>query len=150
METSLYQTDPLLAVQEATREHLSAKLFLQGIPVITADKGDVDSAIKTALGKLGLCIIVEPATSTLGYSGTAVQFAPRLNIIIWENVIINRGAAGTRKRASAVALAVALALAPRATPTPPIVGESIEMLQDSAGASVYNLSATVRLTVNPQ
>ncbi len=147
MDASLYQTDPLLAVQEAAKEHLAAKPFLQGIPVLTADKGDVDSAINTALGKLGICVIIEPATTTLGYSGTAVQFAPRLNLIVWENVIINRGPTGTRKRASAVALAVALALAPRSTPTPPVCGESIEMLQDSAGASIYTISATVRLTI---
>ena len=149
MDATLYQTDPLLAIQQATSDHLAVKRFLAGIPVILADQGDVLSSITQAVAKLGICIIIEPATAQLGYSGPSVQIVPDVKILVWENVIVNRGASGTRKRASAVMLAVVLALAPKSTPTPPVVGSSVTLEKDSEGTCIYSLSASARLTVTP-
>jgi hypothetical protein len=149
MDSGLYQTDPLLAFQQATKEHLAARRFLAGIPILIADTGDIISNIEQAVAKVGICIIVEPATAQLGYSGAAIQLSPDLRIIVWENVLVNRGTTGTKQRASAVALAVAIALAPKFTPTPPVVGTNITLEKDTQGVCIYSISAMARVSVTP-
>ncbi len=66
------------------------------VPVLEADKGDLDAEIAKAVGKRGICISVE--TPALNPEQDNRRFCEaELLIEVQENVPINRGPAGTQR-----------------------------------------------------
>lgn len=138
-------TDPFLDCQEQAAAWIKARPYFAGIPVLIADQGNVLESITANLAKLGLCIIVEPSEPAFGYAGTKINVEIPVVFTVWENVLLNRGPAGTRKRASAVAMELARAFRPQ-TPAAPCVVTDAQLRRDSGGECVYTLTARRRFS----
>jgi hypothetical protein len=143
---NLETTDPLLYIQENLSEWLKARSYFQGISVVTADQGNVIEALTESIGKTGLCVIIEPANPTFAYAGTGISIECPIRIIVWEQVTMNRGTMGTRKRASAVAFEIVKALRPQ-TPSAPCTVTQAELTRDSGDECVYTLTAKKKMSV---
>ena len=104
MTPDLDKTDPLYYMQQAIHDWLAARTYFAGIPILTAEQGNVVENVNTSLAKLGLCIIVEPGVPTFGYAGAAINMDYPVRIIVWEKVLLNQGPTGLKKRASAVCI----------------------------------------------
>lgn len=138
-------TDPFLDCQEQAAAWIKARPWFAGIPVVTADQGNVLEAITANLSKLGLCIIVEPSEPAFSYAGTRINVDLPIVLTVWENVLFNRGSTGTRKRASAVAMELVRAFRPQ-TPAAPCVVTEAQLRRDSGGECVYTVTARRRFT----
>jgi hypothetical protein len=138
---SIIHTDPLYYIQGSLAEYLQALPYFSGIPILIADQGNIVENIKTAIGKIGLCIIIEPTTPTFSYSGASIVVDVPCAITVWELVITNRGGSGSRKRASEVVIEIVKALKPHQTPAPPAVVADAQLKRDSGGECVYTLTA---------
>jgi len=141
MNPDTQTTDPLLYIQGSLQDWLKARPYFASIPVLLADQGNIIESIKVAVAKTGLCIIIEPTIPTFGYSGPSITMDVPCAITVWESVIVNRGAAGTRKRASEVVIEIVKALKPQQTPAPPAVVADAQLKRDSGGECVYTLTA---------
>jgi hypothetical protein len=133
-------TDPLLYIQEAIAAWLQSQSYFADLPIFLADQGNVLENLKINLAKLGLAIVIEPTTPTFGYSGTVIQMDTPVAITVWETVLTNRGATGSRKRASEVVIQIVRAFKPQ-TPAAPCVIVDAQLKRDSAGECVYTLTA---------
>jgi hypothetical protein len=146
MTPNVDTTDPILYCQELLADWLKARQPLAGIPVLTSDQGNVLEALAESVAKVGLCIIIEPGTSTFGYAGGTVSMDCPMRIIVWEQVTLNRGAMGTRKRASAIVAEIVKALQPQ-TPAAPCAVAEAELTRDTGDECVYTLIARKKVAL---
>ena len=140
MTPDIDTTDPLIYQQQAIRDWLLPLPYFAGIPIITAEQGNTIENVNTAIAKLGLCIIVEPAVPTFSYSGSNVVMDLPMRIIVWEKVMFNQGTTGSKKRASAVVIQIVKAFRPQTPPAPCVCTEA-ELTRDSGGDNVYTVIA---------
>lgn len=133
--------DPLYEIQQRVATVLTSDPYFSGIPVICERKGDVLNQIQAALGKLGLCVVIETLTGRPEHAGIgAYSLELKMGISITERVIINQGATGSKKPASEVLARVLCLLNPiRATPA---YAEDFVTVNDSGGLLVYLVNCT--------
>jgi hypothetical protein len=94
---ALLQADPLFA-----RPALP-------VPVITEDKGDIETQITDAIARLGLCAIVVAADGGIRHGNRSLSLILNLVIQISEDVLMNNEAAQTAGVAPVRALDLATA-----------------------------------------
>jgi hypothetical protein len=101
-------TFAIYPLQAAVKTRLTAHDFFSDIPVFTEEKGDLDSAIETALGtltekgeKIGACVViltpVAKSKSPAAPGPLLDDFLISINVL--ENVLVNQGDDGTKKHA---------------------------------------------------
>lgn len=104
----------LLLVMDTFAALISASAYLAAvpaIPVFTERKGDLNTAIATALGQLGLAIVVvTPDGESLHVAGDSLSIRVRLVAEISENVLINQAKAAAANAAYRPALGAAVAV----------------------------------------
>jgi hypothetical protein len=147
MDPSLYDTDPLLAIQQAGKDHILADVWFADILIILADEGDVLNKLEQALSKLkGLAITIETLSGPIGYvAGASASTDVEVGITVNENVLVNRSQAGTRKRASAVLQRLVSRFKP--ANNPPFMIAQWRLEQDTANACIFSLTGKVKLTL---
>lgn len=130
-------SDPLRDIQESIAAVLTAHAYFTGIDVITERKGDILNMIDAAIGKLGICVVVETITGKPEH-GSIGSYSLDLNvgITVTENVLINQGATGTRKPASEMVAMILCLLNPNRTAVPAWV-ERFSLVNDSNGLLIY-------------
>jgi hypothetical protein len=132
--------DPLRDVQDSIKAVLTAQPWFAGIDIITEQKGDVLNRIDIALGKLGLCIVIETLTGKPEAMGSgAYTLELSVGITITENVIINQGSTGSKKPASMV-VAMILCLLSSSRPLCPAYCTGFTLVNDSAGLLIYQIN----------
>ena len=103
---------PLESLQSAVAARLSADEWFSGarsangaaVPVITEQRGDIATAIATALGSLGLCLVVTtPVFEFLNPQIPQSDGTAALELECREMVTINQGKSGTQIHALAAA-----------------------------------------------
>ena len=103
---------PLESLQAAVAARLSADEWFSGalsangaaVPVITEQRGDIPTAVATALGRLGLCLVVTtPTFEFLNPQVPQSDGTAALEIEACEMVTINQGKSGTQVHALAAA-----------------------------------------------
>ena len=110
--------DILNEIQSAAAQYLEADEYLVDVPVIVADKGDIEREIQQRLGlagilatggKLGVCVVAEQVTASdeLPDAGVGSPFTLSLRYTVMENRVVNKGSSGTGKRALAIARRIA-------------------------------------------
>ena len=88
IQTSL---NPIDAAKKQVRDFVAQHEFFSNVPVITDEKGDVDTAIEAALQQLGLGLVFEIDTATVQYPALgATAIKAKAVFTITENVLINR------------------------------------------------------------
>lgn len=128
--------DPLYEIQQAVAAVFTADPYFSGIPVICERKGDVLNQVNTALGKLGLCLVIETLTGRVEHEGIgAYSLELKVGISIAERVIINQSNSGLKKPASEV-LARVLCLLNPLRGVPATVDDFVTV-NDSGGLLVY-------------
>lgn len=92
-------------VQKAAQGILKADSYFTRIEVITEQLGDISNQIQIALSKLGICVLVVTPDTDFKFPDAPGPIMDPLKIIVevTEQVLMNRGAQGTGRSASAVA-----------------------------------------------
>jgi hypothetical protein len=134
--------DPLRDIQDEVAAFLKAETFLNDIPIITEQKGDILNQIDITLGKLGICVVVETLTGRPEHLGAgAYSLDIKVGITVTERVIINQGSTGTKKAASEV-VAIILCLLNPSRARCPAHATSFDLVNDSAGLLIYQVNAS--------
>ena len=97
---------------EAIRRDLLAgpqAAFFAGVPIIRADKGDLETAIAEAIGRLGLCLVVEVTGGPAPIPCDPTEW--NAVVTIAESPAISRAGGGSGKTADLALDAVLLAFA---------------------------------------
>lgn len=103
--------DKFIAVQTQAAALIQADPFFAGIEVLTERMGDVNQKIQSALGRIGLSVIVlTPRFELSAKKGKRRVVTVKVVVDCSEIVVTNMSAAGTQKPALAAAWAAALAL----------------------------------------
>jgi len=145
--------DPLLWIQQEIRDHLIKDSYFGalGKNILLADRGTIIETLDVEIAKLGLAVIVEPTLADLQYSGSnlVINFdaAQPLTVIVWENVLSNRSATGTGRRASEVAIKIVKQFRPGQTPAAPCTFVKARLESDSNGRCIYTLQGVGRITI---
>lgn len=85
-----------LDIQQAAADTLLSDAYFYGIPVLTEQLGDLDSAIEIVMSKLGLCVIVQSGLATCSkpdMPGVNFDRIP-VRVTIWEDTTLNRFSEG--------------------------------------------------------
>lgn len=132
--------DPLKDIQSGISAIITADSYFTGLPVITEAKGDILNIIMRALGKLGICIVIETLTGKPEHAAIgAYRLDLDVGITVSENVLINQGATGSKKAASAVVARLLCILNPNASRGVPAWAESFNLVDDSGGLLIYQI-----------
>lgn len=135
--------DPLRDIQEAIKNWLTKEPYFAGIPIITEHKGDVMNRIDIALGKLGLCVVIEALKGRCDHLGAgAYSLDLSVGITITELVLVNESATGTKKIASEV-LAVILCLLNPSRAACPAFADTFDLVNDNGGLLIYQVQCKV-------
>ncbi len=100
--------DAFATFQNQVRDVLLADAWFQDIPILTQDKGDIDTMVNEAMHGAGVAanearksglaiVVVTPEGENLNESGPVVQIQHAIRLLIVENGPINRSAAGIQK-----------------------------------------------------
>jgi hypothetical protein len=137
--------DPLKDIQRELSGVITADSYFTGIPIITEARGDILNQIQRALGKLGICVIIETLTGRPEHA-SAGSYLIELNVglTVTENVLINQGSTGTRKPASEVVARIMCLLNPLRQQALPAWVESFGLVDDSGGLLIYQLNCKAR------
>ena len=129
--------DPLKDIQDAIGKALTAHPYFSGIPVITERKGDVMNKIAIALGKLGICVVVQVLTGRTESMGAgAYSLDLKVGLTVTENVPINQGNTGSKKPASEMVAMILCLLNPNRGPVPAYCTDFV-LVNDSGGLLIY-------------
>lgn len=145
-------TDPIRALQEAVANHIRQQPWFANVTVITADPGDVITQVNTALGKLGICIVIEPLEGSGENNGNAgsLDIEVQLGISVAERALTNRSASGTNKRATQVIVKLLQLFNPlNATPIPATLGRW-KLTNDTGGMVVYQVTGRSNACWTPE
>ena len=117
--------------------------WFDGIAVVVATKGELASTIDAALGKLGLCIVIEAVSGKLAHLAGNLRTEPLIHITVYENVLINRQGE-TYKTAEDVMERVAWMLRGGQATPPPVYAQTWMLVDDSSDELTYGIDATTR------
>lgn len=137
--------DPLKDIQTELSALLTADSYFSGVTILTESRGDILNQLQSALGKLGIVVIIETLTGkpeTPGIGSYTIDL--NLGITVTENVLINQSASGTRKPASAVVARIMCLLNPLRQQGLPAWIESFGLVDDSGGLLIYQLNCKAR------
>ncbi len=137
------------AVQEDIRQWLKAREFFSNVEVITEDRGDVINEVQTALGKLGIVVVVEMLKGRVEFPGVgAGSIAFGIGMTVHENVVINRSGDGTKKTAPDAVVEIFDVFNPLNAATHqkslPVLLEDFDLLNDSNGELIYQIRGKAR------
>lgn len=102
----------LATIQAEIAANLRRDSWFQAVPIVTENLGDIANQIEIALGKLGIvAVILTPAGKAAFPDAPGPILDPVSAVVaVYEMVVLNRGAKGTKLPASAVAERVAYQL----------------------------------------
>lgn len=134
-------------VMTAAEAHIEADTWIsaKSIPVVTAVKGDVLSQVEQKIGKLGVCIVIEPGEADIVYGPTPTFRGELLAFFVFENVLLNRAKGGPH--AVEVAAKLVHLFKPGAFSTPNLVITRFPLFRDAGKELVYRGSTTGALAV---
>jgi hypothetical protein len=100
-------------IQTAIAERLEADAWFNQIPVITEKMGDLATIVDMAVGKIGICVVVETVVGNIeseNMVGNGAAHFDDVHIIaaVWETPTINRAEGGSGKPADDTALVMLL------------------------------------------
>ncbi|MCS6898067.1 MAG: hypothetical protein NZM29_08855 [Nitrospira sp.] len=130
-------------LQQTIADYIKRDALFADVPVIPAVKGRIADEIETALGKLGVVVIIEPLRGPLTHSGGKISTEPQFEINVIENVTINR-ARGSYKTADDLTERICWLLRGGQTPPPPIYAVSWELAGDLTDEFGYRVEAKTR------
>lgn len=133
----------LKELQEAIVLHLKADAYMNGTSIIPATKGNLGSAIETELGKVGLCVVVEPLRGTLKHAGSKISSEPTFQLHIFENVMVNRNQVAFKTAEDVLERICWLLRGGQGCP-PPVFATSWELVNDLTEELTYRIEATAR------
>jgi len=137
----------LHTLQQAVCEHLQTRPFFADsadpVEVIAAERGNLDAAIATALGKLSKCVVVEILNGPVGYSGAKAQVDATIMFTVFEHPVTNRAGRDAVKTALRIVDEVLVALHP--STTPPCHPQRWELIADLDDLLTYQVTATRKL-----
>jgi hypothetical protein len=87
-------------IQEAVARVLTADAWFDTVPVLTERLGDLDSIIEIAMGKLGICVVIETPFATCNKPNIpSIQFDDiPVTLTIWEDVVLNGNSPNVNRR----------------------------------------------------
>lgn len=133
--------DPLKDIQTEVSSLLTADAYFSGIPILTEARGDLLNQLQRDLGRLGIVVVIETLTGKPEHaSAGSYTIDLMLGITVTENVLINQGASGTRKPASAVVARIMCLLNPLRMQSLPAWVENFGLVDDSGGLLIYQLN----------
>lgn len=99
----------LFELLDACQGQLLAHEYLASLTVVTENEGDLMTTINTALAKLGIAVVIGDvaARNTKLNASKPIWFPITFSVVVSEQVVINRSAAGSNKPAQVVADKVA-------------------------------------------
>lgn len=90
----------LTSIQAEAYNRLVADVWFENIPLITEKLGDIPTLINIGVGKIGTCAVITTPQFDDTQSGHDIPVGKsRLMVSVFESVIINQAAAGTKKAA---------------------------------------------------
>lgn len=94
-------------LQQAVRDRIKNDTWItpvsgKAVTVVDSIRGDIESQLNQSLGKLGACVVIDPPQGPVAYSNGTVTLEGIVEIWVFENVLMNRGAAGTQKTAAEI------------------------------------------------
>ncbi len=125
----------LSTIQSQIKDRLTADPHFSDIPVITEDRGDINTAINTAIGQIGTCVIVLTPSADVRNANVPGPYFDRVGILVrtFETPTINRASTGTGKKAIDTA-EIAVALLHQYSP----VGEGGDIVATSPAIRIGN------------
>jgi hypothetical protein len=136
-------------VMDYAQDHIEADAWIadKKIPVITAVKGDISSQVQQKLGKLGICIVIEPGDCDIIHSAGVPHFKGELlAFFVFENVLLNRAKA-THFHAVEVAAKLVHLFKPGVFTSAPLVINKFPLYRSSDKLLVYRGSTIGALSV---
>lgn len=130
-------------LQMSVVSRIKADPIFADIPVVAATKGDLASTIEAELGKLGVCVTVEPVRGTLKHVAGKLTTEPSFQLHVFENVLINR-AREAFVSADDLAMRVCWLLRSSQEDPPPAYAISWELVNDMNEEVTYRVEATTR------
>lgn len=128
--------------------------WFDDITIVVATKGNLQSEIDTAIGKIGragsgkkpLCVTIEAVSGTLGHVSGSLRTEPIIHLTIFENVLLNRKGDDYKTAEDVMERAAWMLRGGQATP-PPVYAQKWALLNDSNEELTYGIDATTRGTV---
>ncbi len=134
-----------LEIQQGIADLLDADAYFDGIPILTARLGDLESSIEMVMSKLGICVVIQSPVANIRTPNVgAVNFDDiPITLTIWEDTTLNRAvdADGNVKRFTGTTL-VALWLLTHARPRN-AANETISNALHADNPTLVNLESTI-------
>lgn len=134
-------SDPIRAIQEAVADRIRNASWFSNVAIVTADPGDVLAKVQEAIGKLGICIVIEPLEGGAESNGSSgLDLDVQLGISVAERPTLNRSPKGTNKKATEVIARLLCLFNPtNTTPIPATLGRW-KLANDTGGLVVYQVT----------
>lgn len=133
--------NPLKDIREEVLQTLRADAYFSNITLLTEERGDVLNRVLTAIGKLGLAVVIEPLHGKPeNLAAGSYRLDLSLGVTVTENVLVNQGASGTKKPAEEVLARILCLLNPLRSESVPAWVESFDLVDDAGGLLVYQIN----------